>query len=101
MRFYMIGDKDTVAGFSLAGIEGAVAHSRTDALRALKEALNTRDVGIILITEGLAEEIRPDIDELLSQKRCALILRVPGMDGALEGGRSIEEFVLTALGVKV
>ncbi|MGA1795454.1 MAG: V-type ATP synthase subunit F [bacterium] len=101
MRFYTIGDKDTVAGFSLVGIEGCVAHSRSDALRALKQALNTKDIGIILITEKLAEEIRPAIDELLSQRKCTLILRIPDMNGALDCGRNIEEFVLSAVGVKV
>ncbi|MGA1845406.1 MAG: V-type ATP synthase subunit F [bacterium] len=97
----MIGDKDTVAGFSLVGVEGAVAHSRTEALMALKQAINVKDIGIILITETLADEIGSTIDELLSQKRCTLILRIPDMSGALEGGRTIEEFVLCALGVKV
>ena len=101
MRFFMIGDKDTVAGFSLVGIEGAVAHSRAEALRAIKQALNAKDIGIILITERLAEEIGSTIDELLSKKRCTLVLRIPDMGGALEGGGTIEQFVLSALGVKV
>ncbi|UCH00875.1 MAG: V-type ATP synthase subunit F [Deltaproteobacteria bacterium] len=101
MKFYIIGDKDTVIGFSLVGIEGAVALSQAEALRSLRQALNRNDIGIILITERLGREIQPIIDELLSQKKCTLILQIPDLKGPLQGRRTVEEVVLSALGVKV
>ncbi|MGA1842373.1 MAG: V-type ATP synthase subunit F [bacterium] len=101
MRFYIIGDKDTVTGFSLVGIEGTKADSGVEALRALKEAINSKDIGIILITERLAKEIQSTIDALMTQRECVLVLQIPDAGGALQGRQSIEEFVLTALGVKV
>ena len=101
MRFYVIGDKDTVTGFSLVGIEGTKADSGQDALIALKEAINSKDIGIILITERLAKEIQSTIDELMTQRECILVLQIPDINGAMQGRQSIEEFVLTALGVKV
>jgi len=101
MRFFIIGDKDTVTGFSLVGIEGAVAYTRAEALKALKQALNCRDIGITLITERLAKEIRSTIDELLSRRKCTLILQIPDLNGPLQERRSVEEYVISALGVKV
>lgn len=101
MKFYIIGDKDTVTGFLLVGIEGAVALSQAETLRSLRQALKRNDIGIILITERLGREIQPILDELLSQKKCKLMLQIPDLKGPLEGRRSVEEFVLSALGVKV
>ncbi len=102
MKFYIIGDKDTVTGFSLAGVEGVEANSKTEALKALKQALNYKHIGIILITERLAKEIRKTIDNLLChKKKCHLILQIPDVKGALQGRKSVEEFVLSALGIKV
>ena len=101
MRFYIIGDKDTVTGFSLVGIEGTKADSGIEAFKALKEAMNCKDIGIILISERLAKEIQPTINELMSQRECILILQIPDTNGALQSRQSIEEFVLSALGVKV
>jgi V/A-type H+-transporting ATPase subunit F len=101
MKFFIIGDKDTVTGFSLVGIEGAVVRSRADSLRELKQALTDKDIGIILITERVAREIRSTIDELLSQRKFTLILQIPDLNGPLQERRSVEEFVISALGVKV
>jgi V/A-type H+-transporting ATPase subunit F len=101
MKFYIIGDKDTVVGFNLVGIEGTVANSRSDTLQLLKQVLKRKDIGIILITEKLAKPIQLTLDELLSQKKCTLILQIPDMNGPLKGMRSVEEFVLSALGVNV
>ena len=101
MRFYVIGDRDTVIGFSLVGVEGTKANSDIEACRSLKNALNCKDIGIILISERLAKKIQPTINELMAQKKCSLILQIPDANGALQGRQSIEEFVLSALGLKV
>lgn len=101
MRFFIIGDKDTVTGFSLVGVEGVVAHTRVEALNAIKQAMNCRDIGIILITERLAIEIRSTIDELIFRRKCTLILQIPDLNGPLQARRSVEEYVISALGIKV
>lgn len=102
MKFFLIGDKETVTGFSLTGIEGVVAEKKSDALKALQQAVNRPGIGVILITERLAREIQIAIDNLMCDKRkCRLILQIPDIDGPLSCRRSLEQFVLSALGVKV
>lgn len=101
MKFYIIGERETVTGFSLVGIEGAAINSKSEALQALKNVLNRKDIGIILITERAAKEIQAVIDELLFKKKCQLILQIPDVNGALRCTKSLEEFVLAALGIKV
>ena len=102
MKFFVIGDKDTVAGFSLIGIEAIVVHSKTEAVKALEQAILRQDIGIILITEILAKEIKNSIDNLLSlRKKCHLILQIPDVHGSLPMKHTVEEFVLSALGMKL
>ena len=63
--------------------------------------MNSKDIGIILISERLAKEIQSTINEVMTQRECILVLQIPDANGALQGRQSIEEFVLSALGVKV
>ena len=101
MKFYVIGDKDTIIGFSLAGVKGIEATTDRADRRGLDQALNNKETGIILITERLAHTIQPMIDELLFKKGSPVILTIPDGKGNLPKGRSIEEFVLSAVGVKL
>ena len=55
MKYFIIGDEDAVLGFGLVGVEGRAAHSPAEAEQALSGALEDREVGIVLITERVAE----------------------------------------------
>ena len=52
MRFYCIGDQDTVAGFRFAGVEGQVVESPAEARQALRAAAATADIGVIIIPQS-------------------------------------------------
>jgi V/A-type H+-transporting ATPase subunit F len=102
MKFLVIGDKDTVTGFSLTGIEGLVVNSKTETVKALQKVIHRQDIGVILITERLAREIQKTIDSLLSyRKKCHLILQIPDVHRSMPVKHTVEEFVLSALGIKV
>ena len=102
MKFLIIGDKDTVEGFSLVGIEGIVVNSRAETIKALQQSVNRPGIGIILLTEKVGKRIQDRIDFLLSdRKRCHLILQIPDTFGTLDGRYPLEEFVLSALGIKI
>ncbi len=102
MKFFVIGDRDTVAGFSLIGVEGITVNTKTDTIKALQNAIHRQDIGIILITERLAREIHNNIENLLSyRKKCHLILQIPDAHRSLPIKHTVEEFVLSALGIKV
>jgi len=102
MKLFLVGDEETVLGFSLAGVEGVAAESDAEVLAALRQAARRRDIAICLITEKLAERVRPVIDKMLLQKKgSALILEIPDRQGPLPGRHSVEDFALSALGIKV
>jgi V/A-type H+-transporting ATPase subunit F len=101
MKLFLIGDRETVLGFSLVGIESAPAESEEEILAILRKVKSRSDIGIFLITERLARLVRPFLDSMLMQKGGPLILEIPDRHGPLPERQSVEAIVLSALGVKV
>jgi V/A-type H+-transporting ATPase subunit F len=101
MEFYIIGDHDTVLGFSLAGIEGRDVRDSREGLAALKEALGFSDIGIVLITEELAQELRGEIDAVMLTQKFPLIVEIPSIEGPLTEKVTISDLVKSAIGIKI
>ncbi|MBN2373606.1 V-type ATP synthase subunit F [bacterium] len=102
MKFLLIGDKETATGFSLAGIECIIAESQAEIMEGLRQAKERSDIGICIITERLAEQVRPFLKKMVLRKKGRpIILEIPDRLGPLPGKQSVENIVLSALGVKV
>ena len=101
MRYYVIGDEDTVLGLRLAGVEGSVVGNREDAEATFDSVLQDHDYGIILITERIAELIREKVDRYVFSEQFPLILEVPDRHGRLEGKLGLREMVNRAIGISV
>jgi V/A-type H+-transporting ATPase subunit F len=102
MRMFLISDNiDTKTGMRLAGIDGVVVHERQEIIEALKAAVNDADIGIILITELLAEQV-PDIirDYKLSLGR-PLIVEIPDRHGTRRPPDHIMRYINEAIGLKL
>lgn len=99
MKFYVIGDEDTVLGFRLAGIDGRKVESPEEAEEALKEAFSLEDIGIIVITERTAQSIRAEVDRYSYTTTFPLIIEIPDRHGPLEDRGSIREMIRAAVGV--
>lgn len=74
---FVIGEKDTVLGFSLVGVEGTATDSASTASAKLDDVLQDPEVGLILITASIARSIRPMIEEQESVTALPLILEIP------------------------
>lgn len=101
MRYYVIGDEDTVLGFGMVGVRGTVVRDRSSAEEAFRQAIAERDIGILIITEKVADHIRPDVERYLFSERFPLILEIPDREGPKEGRPGIREMVNTAIGIKL
>ncbi len=97
----VLGDEDTVLGFGMAGVDGYIAENRAEAEKYFNEIRKDNDAGIVLITERIAETIRPLIDHLMFAEEFPLILEIPDRRGKLEGKLGIREMVNTAIGLKI
>lgn len=100
MRYFVIGDEDTVLGFSLVGTQGAVASNADEAGAALQKALDNREYGIIIITQDVADLIRPDVDRYMFSETFPLIVEIPNR---FTGGssRDLKALVNEAIGVSL
>jgi V/A-type H+-transporting ATPase subunit F len=85
MKIGVVGDFDTVAGFRLAGVREAYEVEKPgEAVESLKKLMK-EDVGLIIITERLAEQIRDETAALTEGKALPLIVEIPDKQGSIEG----------------
>jgi len=101
MKYFMIGGDDAVLGFGMVGVEVRVAENADEAQSALQEALNDRQVGIVIITEPVAELIRRQVDRYVFSQSFPLIVEIPDRQGPLEGRSTLREMVNQAIGINL
>jgi len=102
VKFYLISDNiDTQAGMRLAGIEGTVAHTAEEVENALQAAMQSKDLGVILITELLAKLIPERLMEMKLSKELPLVVEIPDRHGTRREKNSITRYVNESLGIKL
>lgn len=100
MEYFVIGDEDTVLGFSLVGVSGLSAHTQAEAKIAFEKALDHPEYGIIIITDAVADLIRPLVDRYLFSESFPLIVEIPGPRSEASK-RDIRTLVSEAIGVSI
>ena len=101
MKILVIGHPDAVLGFSIAGVGGRVASTAEEVNQALDEAQAAKDVGVVLVTQDVAELIPARIEQLKLRSTVPLIVEIPAGGGAPEGQASLGEIVLRAIGIRL
>jgi V/A-type H+-transporting ATPase subunit F len=99
MQYFVIGDEDTVLGFSLVGVFGIQATNPTQAKAAWDKAISDSNNGIIIITQPVATMISSIVDEYLFKETFPLVVVIPGPDG--EKSKDLRELVNQAIGVSL
>ena len=97
----LIGDQDTVLGFRLAGLQGLVAQDGTGASALFREAVRRADVGIIVLTERLAQSIRPELDAFTDAHDMPFIVEIPDSAGPIPEHKSPSDMVREAIGISI
>jgi V/A-type H+-transporting ATPase subunit F len=101
MKYFIIGDEDSVLGFSMAGVDGIAVADALSADKAFSEALSDKENGIILITERIAELIRDKVDRYIFTVKFPLIVEIPDRFGSVEGRGDLRKMVNEAIGIKL
>ncbi len=101
MKFYCIADADTVRGFRLAGVSGEAVDSGPEAAEALARAARRPDLGIVIMTDQVAADIRDHVDRLRMEQARPLVVEVPGPDGRMPGRKTLRQFVQEAVGIRL
>lgn len=102
MKFFLISDNvDTVTGMRLAGIEGVVVHEAEETEKVLLEAMEDREIAVILMTEKLIGLIEDRVNELKLTHPSPIISEIPDRHAAVDVTASISRYVQEAIGIKL
>lgn len=101
MKFHCIADEDTVRGFRLAGIDGEVVATAAEADAAVRRAAENPAIGILILTDLVAADIRSLVDEIRVERSRPLIAEIPGPDGPMPGRKTLQQLVQEAVGIRI
>jgi len=101
MKILVIGNQEAVLGYSLAGVQGQEATTTEEVNQALDNALQTPDIGIVLVTQDVSKLIPDRMDQLQLRSTIPLVVEIPGTQGVSPDQPSLGDIVLRAIGVKI
>jgi len=101
VKYYLLGDEDAVLGFGMVGVAGRAVASAAEAAAAFDEACADSDLGILIITERVAQLIRPRVDRLVYSDDFPLLVEIPDRQGRMAGRPGIRDTVNAAIGIKL
>lgn len=102
MKVFIISDNThTLTGMRLSGIEGVIVHEREEILKELAKVKKNRDIGIILITELLAERVKLELDEIKLSSSLPIIVEIPDRHGTRRPPDFLTRYIRESIGLKI
>ncbi|MCI1723642.1 MAG: V-type ATP synthase subunit F [Lachnospiraceae bacterium] len=102
MKMYLISDNvDTLTGMRLAGVKGVIVHEREELKKALEDAFQDKDIGVLLLTEKFGKEYPDVVNDAKLNHKLPLILDVPDRHGTGRSPNFITDYVNEAIGLKL
>lgn len=102
MRFYLISDNvDTQMGMRLAGIDSVVVHEPAEVKNALMEAMDDKEVAVVLMTEKLVDLCSELVYDLKLNRRSPLIVEIPDRHATSNITENISKYIESAIGLKL
>lgn len=110
MKFYIIGERELVLAFKLTGVEGTIAENRSEVLDAFNRITGKGGVAnvptgeiprVLILTEQAASQIEDEEIEWQKTGKFPLIVEIPGLNGHVEGKKTLSDAIREAIGVNV
>ena len=76
MKIFTVGSKSFVTSFQLAGIPGIISETPQKALDEIKKLTDDSDVGLVLVSDDIAETINDQLT-LLRAEKSTLVFALP------------------------
>ena len=99
--YHIIGDSDTVLGFSFAGVPGDVVASHEEALKAFNEALKKPGLVVLVLTEAVEDMLDKEVTAHKFAAKKPYIATVEDIWGTRQGHKTLEQLISEAVGVKL
>lgn len=101
MKSFLISDnEDTLIGLRLSGIDGILATDEAMINREFDKAVKDREIGIIILTENIAERIKGKVLELKTKGVDQLVVTIPDRSG-LKDKNFIMRYIKESIGIKI
>ena len=101
MRYFVIADADTVLGFRYVGVHGQEVLNAEQARQALARAQSDATIGVVILTDVVAEMIRSEVNKVRYEAKRPLLVEIPGRQGPMPGKRSLLDLIRDAVGISV
>lgn len=101
MDFFVLGEEEIILGFNLVGIQGRVVTEREEALEAFKFATLDADAKVLILTEEAAVLLEAEVLEWNMSGKFPLLVEIPGLNGRMEGKKTLVESIREAIGISV
>ena len=84
LRVIALGRRAFVNAFRLAGVEGIEVSTPEDMLKTVRRLASSGDVGLILLSEDLADDVRVDLAGMRKEHPIPLLYELPPPGGRLK-----------------
>jgi V/A-type H+-transporting ATPase subunit F len=102
MKIFLLSDNThTLTGMRLSGVEGIVVHKREEILKELVKVKEKRDIGILLITELLAERVQPELNKMKLSHSLPVIVEIPDRHGTRRPPDFLTKYIKESVGIKI
>lgn len=102
MKFFLLSDNvDTLTGMRLAGIKGVLVHEREEILTALNNACSNNEIGILLVTELLAEKVAEELKDVRLDATKPIVTIIPDRHGERRRSDYITSYINESIGLKI
>ncbi|TFG90665.1 MAG: ATP synthase subunit F [Candidatus Atribacteria bacterium] len=102
MKVFILSDNThTLTGMRLSGVEGVVVHEREEILKELAKVKEKRDIGILLITELLAERVQLELNKMKLSRSLPIIVEIPDRHGTRRPPDFLTRYIRESIGLKI
>ncbi|MDR2865502.1 MAG: ATPase V [Spirochaetaceae bacterium] len=117
MDYFFIGESELLTAFRFVGVGGKAAANKEEAVLAFrtvtKGSQNAASAGcgpgaqlstpykILILTERVADWIGEELTEWQLSGNYPLLVEIPGIDGKIEGRKSLVDSIREAIGIHV
>jgi len=101
MNYFVLGDEDTVLGFSLVGVNGLVVSEESEIGELFDRVLANEEIGIIIITERVANRIREKVESLQFRGEFPLVVEIPDRTGYEKEKPPLRDLINRVIGIRL
>jgi len=99
--YHIIGDADTILGFSFAGVQGDAVKTADEARTAFRKALGDSTTVVLILTEEVEEMLADEVSEHRQTAEPPYVTVIEGLHGPVGHRVSLQDIINEAVGVKL